>query len=155
TAFLRSARWRGVPFVLESGKRMKRNIAEVEIVFRHEAPCLCPDPLNHYQNVLRYEIQPSEKIALSFWVKRPGAELLIEEKDFAFDYHAAYDSELFLDSYEKLLLDTVLGNQTLFVSTDEIKASWRYIDPVIRAWQEKKVPLMIYPPGFEPDPAQS
>jgi glucose-6-phosphate 1-dehydrogenase len=144
---------------LEMGKKMPEDVADVTVTFKHAAPCLCPasagvsagrPPGVHGRNVLRYKIQPDEGVTLSFWVKRPGTELAIEEKDFAFDYKRAYDPELFIDPYEKLLLDTLQGNQTLFVSTDEVKASWKFVDPIVRAWAKNVVPLVLYRPGTVP-----
>ncbi len=149
TASLASSRWKGVPIYLESGKRMKEKRAEVLITFKHPSPCLCP-PDRHTQNVLRYSIEPEEGIFLSFYVKRPGTELTIEEQDFSFDYGRAYDKELFIDPYEKLLLDTFVGSQMLFVSTDEIKASWKFIDAISGGWRRNKTPLVSYKPGTLP-----
>ena len=151
TAFLKTPRWRGVPVILESGKNMGSAKAEVEVRFRHEEPCLCPEGSGHvYRNVLRYRIQPDEGVSLSFWVKRPGSDMVVEEKDFSFSYKGAFDPALFIDAYEKLLLDTIQGNQTLFVSTDEIKTSWKFIDPIITAWQKNVIPLTSYEPGTIP-----
>ncbi|MCP6726493.1 MAG: glucose-6-phosphate dehydrogenase [Patescibacteria group bacterium] len=136
-------RWKGVPIVLESGKGMKEDLVEVVVTFRHQQPCLCP-PGQHYKNQLHYHIQPTEGIFASFWVKKPGSEMILERKDFSFDYRAAYSDEEFIDAYEKLLTAAVAGDQTLFVSTEEILASWKFIDPIISAWQTRKVPLQSY-----------
>ncbi len=151
TAFLTARRWRGVPMVLESGKNIGSAKAEVEVRFRHAEPCLCPPGSGHvYRNVLRYRIQPDEGVSLSFWVKRPGSDMVVEEKDFSFSYKGSFDPTLFIDAYEKLLMDTIQGNQTLFVSTDEIKASWKFIDPIVEAWRKNAVPLISYEPGSTP-----
>jgi glucose-6-phosphate 1-dehydrogenase len=139
-------RWRGVPIFLESGKALDEAVSEVVVRFRHQTPCLCP-PGVHYTNELRYRIQPNEGAFMSFWVKKPGPEMVIEQKDFSFDYRRAYGGDTFVDAYEKLLLDAIHGDQTLFVSTDEITASWRFIDPIVRAWQCDLVPLAPYDPG--------
>ncbi len=113
---------------------------------------MCPPNSGHtYRNVLRYRIQPDEGVSLSFWVKRPGTDMVVEEKDFSFSYKGAFDPTLFIDAYEKLLLDTIQGNQTLFVSTDEIKASWKFIDPIVEAWRKNAIPLTSYEPGTIPD----
>ncbi|MBI4086099.1 MAG: NADP-dependent phosphogluconate dehydrogenase [Candidatus Liptonbacteria bacterium] len=100
--------------------------------------------VKHYKNILRYQIQPRERITTSFWVKRPGAEMIMEEKDFSFDYKGAFSKELFVDAYERLLLDAISGNQTLFVSTEEIAASWKFIDPISRAWKKNSASLLSY-----------
>lgn len=141
--YLENRRWKGVPITLESGKGMDENRVEVAVTFRHPSPCLCPEG-KHYQNVLRYRIQPREGIRISFLVKRPGAEMILEEKDFLFDYKAAFGVEEVADAYERLLLSVIRGDQTLFVSTEEITAEWEFVDPILQAWQENKVPLQVY-----------
>ncbi|MEK7499113.1 MAG: glucose-6-phosphate dehydrogenase [Patescibacteria group bacterium] len=145
---LNLSQWRGVPIILESGKALSRAKVEVVVEFRHHTPCLCP-PNQHFTNILRYEVQPHEGITMSFWAKKPGSEVVIEEKQFSFDYSQSFGTGKFLDAYAKLLLDAIEGNQTSFVSTEEITASWKFIDPIIRAWEENIVPLTQYVSGAE------
>lgn len=152
TAFLRSPRWRGVPIFLESSKKMQKTFAEVVVRFRGPKHGLCAGVgEGGCSNVLRYQIQPDEKVTLSFWVKKPGHDMVAEEHDFVFDYRALYSPDdvvdPHVDPYKKLLLDAIEGSQTLFVSTNEIKASWKFVDPIIRAWRKGAVPLRIYKPG--------
>lgn len=147
-AHIHTTRWHGMPIYLEGGKGLHRSEVEITVTFRHELPCLCPPEVDkHYVNVLRYRIQPEEGIYTSFWVKKPGTKMIIEQKDFAFDYHRAFEQEEFIDAYSKLLLDVMAGDQTLFVSTDEIMASWKFIDPIIRAWEAKVTSLHVYEQG--------
>jgi len=147
-AYLDTPRFRGVPFYLESGKAMAEKRIEITVTFKHSLPCLCPPSLGgHYENSLRYHIAPQEGVSASFWVKKPGAEMILEEKDFTFDYKENYAKESFIDPYEKLCLDAISGNQTLFVSTDEIQASWKFVDPIVRAWAQDVVSLKSYPRG--------
>lgn len=141
---LNLSQWRGVPIILESGKSLSRAKVEVVVEFRHHTPCLCPSN-QHFTNILRYEVQPHEGITMSFWAKKPGSEVVIEEKEFSFDYGQSFGAGKFLDAYAKLLLDAIEGNQTSFVSTEEIHASWKFIDPIIEAWKEDAVPLVSYP----------
>lgn len=140
---LKDKNWEGVPIILESGKAMAEDRVEITVTFRHPTPCLCPDE-KHYQNVLRYQIQPKEGIRIAFWVKKPGPEMTLEEKDFTFDYQKAFEAEEIADAYERLLYSVIRGDQTLFVSTEEITAEWEFVDPILRAWQENAVPLEIY-----------
>lgn len=149
-ARLNLPQWRGVPIILESGKALHDSLVEVVVEFRHHTPCLCP-PGKHFTNTLRYEVQPHEGITMSFWAKKPGSHMAIEEKEFTFDYGKAFEGGKFLDAYAKLLLDAIQGNQTSFVSTQEIAASWRFIDPIITAWNEKIVPLVSYAKGVRAD----
>lgn len=141
--FLETPRWKEVPITLESGKAMPENRVEVTVTFRHPTPCLCPEG-KHYQNVLRYRIQPKEGMHISFWVKKPGPEMVLEEKDFTFDYKQAFGVEEIADAYKRLLLSVIRGDQTLFVSTEEIMAEWEFVDPILRAWQQNLVLLRTY-----------
>ncbi len=143
-------KWRGVPIILESGKALTKSVVEVVVEFRHHTPCLCPSD-QHFTNILRYEVQPHEGIKMSFWAKKPGVEMVVEEKSFAFDYEKAFSGTEFLDAYAKLMLDAIEGNQTSFVSTAEISASWKFIDPIVRAWSEQKTPLLGYKKGESPE----
>lgn len=143
--FLNTPRWKGVPIYLESGKAMAEDRVEVIITFRHTTPCLCPpDEKKHYQNVLHYRIQPKEGIHISFWVKKPGPDMVLEEKDFSFDYKEAFGGQEISEAYDRLLLSVIRGDQTLFVSTEEIMAEWKFVDPIVRAWQENATPLKFY-----------
>ena len=148
-AFIKNARWRGVPIIIENGKNLRDDIVKISVKFRHPSPCLCPAGGKHFHNVLRYQIQPEERVTISFWVKRPGTEMMIEEKDFTFDYKQAYPDTEFMGPYEKLLMDVFEGNQTLFVSTDEIMASWRFVDKILSGWKRAKQPLLSYEQGSE------
>ncbi|HZX50148.1 MAG TPA: hypothetical protein VFE94_03320 [Candidatus Paceibacterota bacterium] len=144
-ASLNTDKWRGVPIYLEGGKAMKEEKVEATITFRHPTPCLCPpEQGKHYKNVLYYRIQPKEGIHIVFWVKKPGPKMVVEEKEFAFDYKAAFGGEEFLDAYVRLLHNVIQGDQTLFVSTEEIMAEWKFVDPILRAWQKGITPLTIY-----------
>lgn len=145
---IRTARWQGVPIILESGKGLDESKFELTVTFRHETPCLCPPETGkHYKNILRYRVQPHEGIFISFWVKRPGSEMVIEEKDFSFDYEHGFDDGEAIGAYTKLLMDAISGDQTLFVSTREIAASWRFVDPIVRAWEKGVTSLIKYKIG--------
>ena len=143
--YLNTPKWEGVPIYLEGGKAMNEDRVEVRIVFRHREPCLCPpEGGRHYRNVLHYRIQPNEGIEIRFWVKKPGPKMILEEKSFRFTYKEAFEEDEIADAYEKLLLSAIQGDQTLFVSTQEIMASWKFIDRIWKTWQKDVVPLQIY-----------
>ena len=147
-ASLTSPRWEGVPITLESGKRFKNPIKDITLTFRHPAPCLCP-PDKHYNNKIIFHLEPKEGIAIQFWSKKPGLQMEIEERRFDFLYRSREQKSQYTEEYEKLLLDCIAGDQTLFVSTNEIKAMWKFIDPIIRAWQKNLVPLKTYEPNSD------
>lgn len=136
-------RWQGVSIYLEAGKAMAYSRLEVVVTFKHQNPCLCP-PNEHYQNVLRYQIQPHELISMNVLVKKPGHDFILQKQDFLFDYQQAYKREDFVNPYEKLILDMVRGDQTLFVSTGEIMEEWRFVEPILSAWNRGRSPLVRY-----------
>jgi len=135
--------WKGVPIILESGKCLTENKVEVAVTFRHPTPCLCLGE-EHYKNVLHYRIQPQEGIHISFWVKEPGDAMELQQKDFMFNYKDAFEGHAISDAYERLLFSVIRGDQTLFVSTQEVMAEWKFVDPIIRAWQKDASSLGIY-----------
>jgi glucose-6-phosphate 1-dehydrogenase len=157
-------RWRGVPFLLRHGKRLPRRFTEVQVQFRmppvqlFNRPDGMPDAAFRRAvrdgtlcqirpNVLRIGIQPDESIGLSFGVKRPGPEMVMAPAALAFDYRERFGVEP-PEAYERLLLDAIHGDATLFLRADEIEASWRYCDAVRAAWAfPGAVPLHEYPAG--------
>ncbi|MDE1970292.1 MAG: glucose-6-phosphate dehydrogenase [Patescibacteria group bacterium] len=140
-------RWGSVPFVLEGGKGMAEQRKEIVVTFRHPTPCLCP-PLQHYKNKVIISLEPHESIVIQFWSKKPGFDFQMEERTFDFFLRDAKVRSQYVEEYEKLLLDCIAGDQTLFVSTDEVRAMWRFIDPIVAAWRgEKTVPVVSYTRG--------
>ena len=141
-------RWRGVPYVLESGKKMKEAKTEISIYFKKTAACLCPpEEEKHHQNVLTFRIQPNEGISVVFWAKRPGFDFALDAKELSFSYKDSPDAQKLPDAYERVLYDCIRGDQTLFTSTEEVKAAWKFITPILEAWKENKSPLQEYKPG--------
>lgn len=147
--FLSNPRWDGVPFILESGKKLKEQIKEAVITFRHPTPCLCPGGSTHYKNKLTIALEPEEKITLAFWSKKPGLDFGLEERDFSFLMRGREQKNQYTEEYEKLLYDCIVGDQTLFVTSGEVKAMWKYTDAITDAWQNNKVPLKTYPPASD------
>jgi glucose-6-phosphate 1-dehydrogenase len=157
-------RWRGVPFLLRHGKRMPRRFTEVQVQFRMPPIHLFNQPAgmsaSEYHralrdgtlcqirpNVLRIGIQPEETIGLTFGVKRPGPEMVMAQAALAFDYRQHFGVES-AEAYERLLLDAMNGDATLFLRADEIEASWRFCDSVQAAWRTPgAVPLLDYAAG--------
>ncbi len=143
--FLDSARWQNVPIYLESGKKMPQQLKEVVVTFRHKKNCLCP-PGKHLQNQIVFQMEPQEKIAIKFLAKQPGLVMQTEDRSFEFIYRKRVQYTQYVEEYEKLLLDCIEGNQLLFVDSQEIEAMWKYVDPIIKAWNENQVPLFKYLP---------
>ncbi len=144
--FLNLPDWADVPFILESGKRMKEVRKEIVVTFKHPSPCLCPTCTSHLQNKIVFAIEPKEGIFISFFSKKPGTKNELEERKFNFLLRENSKKSQYVEEYEKLLLDAIQGDQTLFVSTDEVKEMWRVIDPITEAWNEDEIPLNAYTP---------
>jgi glucose-6-phosphate 1-dehydrogenase len=147
---LQHPRWTGVPIYLEAGKRIKDQIKDVVVTFKHEGSCVCP-PGEHHTNRIIFSLEPEEFIKLEFWVKKPGYENETEKRTMDFMLREGEERTQYVEEYEKLLLDAVRGDQTLFVSTSEVKSMWAFIDPIVRAWQNDVVPLKSYKPDSVPD----
>ncbi len=157
-------RWSGVPFLLRHGKRLPRRFTEVKVQFRTTPLQLFNQPegmdpsefrrrlrdgslCQIRPNVLTLSIQPREQIHLSFGVKRPGAQMVMTPATLGFDYREHF-GESPPEAYERLLLDALTGDQTLFLSADEIEASWRYADEVLEGWEGPEAPpLLEHPAG--------
>ena len=147
TATVKNRRWRGVPFFLESGKKLKETKTEIAVYFK-TSPCLCPiGPHEAHQNIVTFRIQPDEGISVQFWAKQPGFAFHLEPKVLSFHYKDSFSQHTFPDPYERVLFDCIRGDQTLFTSTEEIRASWAFISPIIEAWQA--APLHEYDPGTD------
>ena len=142
---LSGPRWGGVPVTMESGKRMGPALKRIEVTFRRAEPCLCGAD-GTFENVVTFELEPEETIRIRFWAKRPGFDGGLEPREFTFMLYEHGQKVQYVEEYAKLLLDAIDGDQTLFVSTGEVAAMWRFIDPVTRAWAEGAVPLETYAP---------
>jgi glucose-6-phosphate 1-dehydrogenase len=143
-------RWQGVPFYMRAGKRLARRVSEIAIIFKRVpysmfAP-LEPEELS--PNVLALNVQPEEGVSLTIQAKQPGAKLCMTSLTMDFRYQELLDTEL-PDAYERLLLDCMLGDQTLFWRSDGIEASWSLVTPVLKRWEknEKICPITFYKSG--------
>jgi glucose-6-phosphate 1-dehydrogenase len=141
-------RWAGVPFYLRSGKRLPKRVTEVVIQFRRVPHLLFRDfgEQRLERNLLVIRIQPNEGIYLRFGVKVPGTGMKIRPVSMEFDYSEEFKAEP-PEAYERLLLDCMLGDITLFSRDDWMNISWELIDPILKAWQADKRPLPQYPAG--------
>lgn len=140
-----SEAWKGTPIIIEGGKRIEAR-KEIVITFKHTEPCICP-PGVHYKNKITFSLEPKEGISIDFWSKKPGLDFEMQKQKLNFLYRDERKNAQYIEEYEKLLLDCILGNQLLFVSTEEVKAMWAFIDPIVRAWEDDVVPLTTYSPG--------
>jgi glucose-6-phosphate 1-dehydrogenase len=144
-------RWAGVPVTFESGKRVgAAPLKRIVVTFRHRHPCLCGKVKTHLRNRVVFTLEPNDSIAITFWAKRPGFDYEVEERAFDFALYAEKDEKLqYVAEYAKLLHDAILGDQTAFVSTDEVHAMWAFVDPVIETWAGGATPLDTYLPDTD------
>jgi glucose-6-phosphate 1-dehydrogenase len=132
-------RWAGVPFYLRTGKRLPRRVTEISIIFK-KAPHLPfsktdTEELGHNQLVIR--VQPDEGVTLKFGSKVPGSQMEVRDVAMDFLYGQAF-TESSPEAYERLILDVLLGDATLFPQAAEVEASWRVVDPMEDFWQGKQ-----------------
>jgi glucose-6-phosphate 1-dehydrogenase len=148
-------RWAGVPFYLRTGKRLPERVTEIAIEFKHP-------PLNLFQtvecegdlcdivgaqpNTLIFRIQPREAISLSVSTKRPGMQYQIHPVQMDFEYSERFDVKL-PEAYERLLLDVMRGDSTLFTRSDELEAAWQFVTPVLEAWERESEQPELYTAG--------
>ncbi|HJQ44629.1 MAG TPA: glucose-6-phosphate dehydrogenase [Jatrophihabitantaceae bacterium] len=141
-------RWAGVPIYIRTGKRLPRRTTEVVMEFQRpphlplfpsEATTLGPDAL-----VAR--VQPDEGLSLRFGAKVPGHEFRIRKASMDFSYSAGYGPSRD-DAYERVILDALIGDATLFIRADEVGRSWRIVDPLLEYWQNSTEPVPTYEAG--------
>ena len=122
-----------MPLTLEAGKAMKEDSKKIVITFKERPTCVCHVHDSIYlQNVLEFHIAPHEGISLKFWAKKKGFTMDMEPRELSFAYRAPDDHMHPHDAYEQLLFDAVRGEQTLFASTDEVRAAWKFITPILK-----------------------
>ncbi|MDO8497375.1 MAG: glucose-6-phosphate dehydrogenase [bacterium] len=145
--YLNHPRWEGVPIFMESGKRLKKQVKEITVTFKHVLPCEClTDEMHTYRNKVIFQLEPHERIQVGFISKKPGLDLQVQETMLGFNYRSKKKRRQYVEEYEKLLLDCIVGNQLLFLSTDEVKAMWRFTDPISSVWNKNNVSLHVYKP---------
>lgn len=148
TVFIDNWRWKGVPFYLRSGKRLPKKLTEIRVRFKR-VPHSMFEPFPEAglaSNELVLNVQPEEGFSLGIQAKRPGPKLCMNtlSMDFRYAQHYGFDMP---EAYERLLLDIMLGDQTLFVRNDTLEQSWALFDPVIRAWEQDSEKPCEYPAG--------
>ena len=140
-------RWHGVPFYLRTGKRLPKKVSEISIHFR-EVPYLIFQSAAQqtHTNILAMRIQPNEGISLRFEAKMPGPSLQTRSVDMDFSYGSAFGSTN-SDAYDRLLIDCMMGDQTLFTRADEVEAAWQVVTPALSVWDNPADPASV--PQYE------
>ncbi len=155
--FIDNWRWQGVPFYLRSGKALSEKTTEISIIFKRPPHLMFPMPEGHQirANRLSICIQPDEGIHFSFQVKVPDTAADMQEVRMNFSYIDNFDALAIPEAYERLLLDVIKGDASLFTRGDAIELAWRLVDRILATWEsENPPPLYIYEPGsWGPDAA--
>jgi glucose-6-phosphate 1-dehydrogenase len=138
---LNTWRWAGVPFFLRTGKRLPKRATEIAIQFRRPPTELFEPEVDGHSgaNQLVLRIQPNEGASLTFEAKIPGSRRRLQEVRMDFRYGTAFAVPP-PEAYERLLLDVMLGDPTLFTRTDEVENAWRFITSILDAWQQPGAP---------------
>ncbi len=141
-------RWADVPFYIRTGKRMPKRVSEIRIEFRRPRHLMFGREAikGMDANAITLRIQPEEGISLRFGAKLPAAGMRIASVNMDFLYSSAFLVDA-PDAYERLLLDCMLGDATLFTRADEVETAWSLIDPIEEAWAAGEPPLAPYPAG--------
>jgi glucose-6-phosphate 1-dehydrogenase len=143
-------RWAGVPFYLRTGKRLARKVTEIAVTLR-PVPHLAFEQagsLGVRPNQLVMTIQPNEGVSLSLGAKIPGARMRIRPVNMEFLYGTSFISQS-PEAYERLILDAMRGEATLFTRNDEVEAQWLICDPVVSAWAADPSVLPQYAAGTQ------
>jgi glucose-6-phosphate 1-dehydrogenase len=145
--FVDNWRWADVPFYLRAGKRLPKRVTDISIHFRPAPyPLFSRLGMKMHANVLAIRIQPDEGISLKFDSKLPGPTVRTAPVTMEFRYATSFGAEP-PEAYERLLLETMLGDATLFARRDEIETAWGWLDPLLNAWNHDEAPLQSYPAG--------
>jgi glucose-6-phosphate 1-dehydrogenase len=141
-------RWAGVPFYIRTGKRLANRVSEIVITFK-------PIPHNIFdasagrinQNQLIIRLQPDEGVKQSLMIKDPGpGGMRLREVSLDMSFAEAFHVRN-PDAYERLLMDTIRSNQTLFMRRDEVEAAWRWVDPILKGWEATGQQVQGYTAG--------
>lgn len=156
-------RWAGVPFYLRTGKCLPHRATEIAFEFKQPplhffttVECVgdvC-DISRAKPNVLVFRIQPDEGISLIFSAKRPGMSFQIHPVEMDFLYNRSFNMKI-PEAYERLLLDALRGDSTLFMRSDEVESAWQYVDPILQAFRGPDAPVLHFYPAGTWGPAEA
>jgi glucose-6-phosphate 1-dehydrogenase len=143
-------RWSGVPFYLRTGKRLARRCTEIYLQFRAVPHSIFDAPARMAPNALLIRLQPDERIELRLMNKTPGLDrsgLKLSRVALDLDLHEEFAAHRRRTAYERLYLDAIEGNGTLFVRRDETEAAWRWVDAIFAGWKAQGMAPRPYPAG--------
>lgn len=143
-------RWAGVPFYLRTGKRLRSRSSEIAVVFKDLGHSIFEGDEARHRNILSIRLQPNEGIDLQMTIKEPGPggmRLIDVPLDMTFADALGADVDDVPDAYERLIMDVIRGNQTLFMRGDEVEAAWEWTDPIIQSWETRNDVPKLYEAG--------
>ncbi|MBV7378504.1 glucose-6-phosphate dehydrogenase [Maritimibacter dapengensis] len=143
-------RWNGTPFYLRTGKRMKERVSEIVVRFKEPPHSIFEEDTGQSANELTIRLQPNEGMDLTVTIKEPGPggmRLIDVPLDMTFAEALGEEAADVPDAYERLIMDVIRGNQTLFMRGDEVEAAWAWTDPIINGWEAREDKPKPYEPG--------
>ncbi len=151
--FVDNKRWKAVPFYLRTGKRLAKKSTEIAITFKNipHSMFVSAGLTDIPANVLVLQIQPDEGISLSFQAKRPGSKICMSTLNMSFSYGDIFGVEM-PEAYQRLLLDCLAGDQTLFMRFDSVELAWQLLTGVLEIWEQDSSMPHEYPAGSESFP---
>jgi glucose-6-phosphate 1-dehydrogenase len=143
-------RWKGTPFYLRTGKRLRARASEIAVVFKEPPHSIFGETERWRANVLAIRLQPNEGMNMTVMIKEPGPggmRLTEVPLDMSFAEALGESGTDSPDAYERLIMDVIRGNQTLFMRGDEVEAAWAWTDPIIAGWEDGKPKPARYDSG--------
>ena len=140
-------RWAGVPFYLRTGKRMADRLAEIVVRFKQIPHSIFNQPNSSFQpNSLVIRLQPDEGLSLNLMAKTPGDSMRLKQAELELDFREQFKSPR-MEAYERLLLDVLRGQLTLFMRGDELEAAWEWVEPILNNWEQDDTAPLPYTSG--------
>jgi glucose-6-phosphate 1-dehydrogenase len=140
-------RWAGVPFYLRTGKRMADRLAEIVVRFKQIPHSIFNQPTSSFQpNSLVIRLQPDEGLSLNLMAKTPGDSMRLKQAELELDFREQFKAPR-MEAYERLLLDVLRGQLTLFMRGDELEAAWEWVEPILDHWEQDDTAPVPYASG--------
>jgi len=140
-------RWAGVPFYLRTGKRMADRLAEIVVRFKQIPHSIFNQPTSSFQpNSLVIRLQPDEGLSMNLMAKTPGDSMRLKQAELELDFREQFTSPR-MEAYERLLLDVLRGQLTLFMRGDELEAAWEWVEPILEHWEQDDTTPVPYTSG--------
>jgi len=140
-------RWAGVPFYLRTGKRMADRLAEIVVRFKPIPHSIFNQPTSSFQpNSLVIRLQPDEGLSMNLMAKTPGDSMRLKQAELELDFREQFKSPR-MEAYERLLLDVLRGQLTLFMRGDELEAAWEWVEPILEHWEQDDTTPVPYTSG--------